>query len=166
MKNVAYNIYDVGGRRAERRKWRNCFKDTDIVVFLVDISAYDRDISAYDRCLYEDNTTNMMQEALALFDSTCNDRWFLKTSMILLFTHIHSLQRKLATSPIRNHFPDFEGDPLSFEAAKAYIMTRFVNLNQKVENTIQVHFTDMTDDTSLGKAAFAALQKCMELKEG
>lgn len=108
----------------------------------------------------------MMQEALTLFDSICNSRWFWKTSMVLLFTKVHSLQRKLAISPIRDYFPDFEGDPLSFEAAKAYILTRFVSLSHRVENAIQVHFTDMTDDTSLGKAGFAALNKVMKLKEG
>ena len=158
--NIAYNIYDVGGTRAERRKWIHCFEDTDVVIFLVDISAYDR-------CLYEDNEINMMRDALTLFDNICNDQRFLISNMVLFFIKVHSLQRKLAISPIRKYFPDFKGDTLCFEAVKSYFMTRFVSLSQRVENVVQVHFTaDLIDDTSFGKAAFAALEKCMKLKEG
>lgn len=108
----------------------------------------------------------MMQEAFVLFDSICNSRWFLKTSKVLLFTKVDSLQRKLETSAIRDYFPDFHGDTLSFEAAKAYFVMRFVSLNQRPENEIEVRFTDMADDTSLGKAAFAALETCMKLEGG
>jgi len=32
--------------------------------------------------LYEDESVNRMQEALTLFDSICNSRWFVKTSIV------------------------------------------------------------------------------------
>lgn len=158
-KGFAYNIYDVGGTRSERKKWIRCFENTDIILFLVDISAYDR-------CLYEDSTVSMMQEDFVLFDSICNSRWFLKTSIVLLFTHVDLLQRKLAISPITDYLAGFEGDTLSVEAAKAYFMVRFLDLNQSPDKEVQVGFTDMSDDTSSGKAAFAALETCVKLQGG
>jgi hypothetical protein len=39
--------------------------------------------------LYEDESVNRMQEALTLFDSICNSRWFIKTSIVSAsFPHI------------------------------------------------------------------------------
>ena len=38
-------------------------------------------ISEYDQSLYEDESVNRMQEALALFDSIANSRWFVRTSI-------------------------------------------------------------------------------------
>lgn len=39
-------------------------------------------ISEYDQKLYEDESVNRMQEALTLFDSICNSRWFVRTSIV------------------------------------------------------------------------------------
>ena len=39
-------------------------------------------LSEYDQMLYEDESVNRMQEALTLFDSICNSRWFIKTSIV------------------------------------------------------------------------------------
>lgn len=154
----AYSIYDVGGTRSERKKWERHFENADAIIFSVDISAYNL-------VLYEDNETNMMQDALELFDSICNGRWFLSTTMILFFNKVDSLQRKLATSPIDGYL-NFEGNGLSLEAVKAYIAKRFVSLDRRPKKNIQVYFTDMTDDKSLGRLAFAALERCMKLKAG
>jgi hypothetical protein len=38
--------------------------------------------------LYEDESVNRMQEALTLFDSICNSRWFIKTSIVSACSHI------------------------------------------------------------------------------
>ena len=39
-------------------------------------------LSEYDQVLYEDESTNRMHESLRLFDSICNNKWYvlLKTS--------------------------------------------------------------------------------------
>ena len=154
-----YEIYDIKDRRSERQRWTRYFVDTDVIIFVVDISAYDR-------CLYEDDACNGMQEVFSHFDFTCNSPGFFKTSMVLLFTKVDLLQRKLAISSFDKYFVDFSGDTLSLEAVKAYFATRFVSLNRQPNKIIQVCFTDMTDDESLGKSAFAALETCMRLKEG
>jgi guanine nucleotide-binding protein G(i) subunit alpha len=50
-----------------------------------------------------------MQEALTLFDSICNSRWFVKTSIILFLNKIDLFKEKLPLSPMSKYFPDFTG---------------------------------------------------------
>jgi hypothetical protein len=70
-----YRIFDVGGQRSERKKWIHCFEGVTAVLFLVSLSGFDS-------CLVEDKDANQMQEALMLFDSICNSKWFLRTAMV------------------------------------------------------------------------------------
>jgi guanine nucleotide-binding protein subunit alpha len=91
---LTYRLFDVGGQRSERKKWIHCFENVTALVFLVALSEYDQ-------MLYEDESVNRMQgekdsllrfrrdvlplfplEALTLFDSICNSRWFVKTSIV------------------------------------------------------------------------------------
>ena len=36
-----FRIVDVGGQRAERRKWIHCFDDVSAVLFCVNLAEYD-----------------------------------------------------------------------------------------------------------------------------
>lgn len=50
-----------------------------------------------------------MQEALTLFDSICNSRWFVKTSIILFLNKIDIFKEKLERHPLNESFSDFTG---------------------------------------------------------
>ena len=157
---LTYRMFDVGGQRSERKKWIHCFENVTTILFLVAISEYDQ-------LLFEDETVNRMQEALTLFDSICNSRWFVKTSIILFLNKIDRFKEKLPVSPMKNYFPDYEGklnDPphwspacqfnLSpggpdYAAACDYILNRFVSLNQHETKQIYTHFTCATDTTQI-----------------
>jgi len=95
-------MFDVGGQRSERKKWIHCFENVTAIIFLVAISAYDQ-------VLVEDETVNRMQEALTLFDSICNSKWFVKTSVILFLNKIDIFKEKLETSALSKYFPEFDG---------------------------------------------------------
>ena len=101
-------------------------------------------ISEYDQLLLEDETVNRMQEALTLFDSICNSRWFVKTSIILFLNKIDRFKEKLPISPMSNYFPDYYGGD-NYEHACEYILHRFVSLNQSDIKQIYTHFTCATD---------------------
>jgi guanine nucleotide-binding protein G(i) subunit alpha len=130
-------MFDVGGQRSERKKWIHCFENVTTILFLVAISEYDQ-------LLFEDETVNRMQEALTLFDSICNSRWFVKTSIILFLNKIDRFKEKLPVSPMKNYFPDYEGGA-DYAAACDYILNRFVSLNQHETKQIYTHFTCATD---------------------
>ncbi|KAF9098303.1 guanine nucleotide-binding protein subunit alpha [Mortierella sp. AD031] len=138
---LTYRMFDVGGQRSERRKWINCFENVTAVVFLVAISEYDQ-------VLLEDETVNRMHEALTLFDSICNSRWFTKTSIILFLNKIDRFKEKLPISPLYKYFPDFEGGD-DYEEASQYILDRFVNLSVSETKQIYAHFTCATDTSQI-----------------
>ncbi|KAI9260670.1 guanine nucleotide-binding protein subunit alpha [Phascolomyces articulosus] len=135
--DLTYRMFDVGGQRSERKKWIHCFENVTAIIFLVAISEYDQ-------VLIEDETVNRMQEALTLFDSICNSRWFVKTSIILFLNKIDIFKEKLPKHQLSESFSDFQG-PETFDAASDYILNRFVSLNQSDSKQIYTHFTCATD---------------------
>jgi hypothetical protein len=44
-----------------------------------------------------------MQEALTLFDSICNSRWFVKTSIVI---SVHRIQRMIVDTGFADPFPE------------------------------------------------------------
>jgi len=139
--DLTYKLLDVGGQRSERKKWMHCFENVTAIVFLVAISEYDQ-------VLIEDETVNRMQEALTLFDSICNSRWFVKTSIILFLNKTDLFREKLPKSPMNDYFPDYEGGD-NYDAACDYLLQRFVALNQSDVKQIYTHFTCATDTTQI-----------------
>lgn len=151
--DLTYKLFDVGGQRSERKKWIHCFENVTAIVFLVAISEYDQ-------VLVEDETINRMQESLTLFDSICNSRWFVKTSMILFLNKIDLFKQKLDKSPMGKYFPDYTGKDSflsliqktgsgDFESASEYILGRFIALNQSDKKQVYTHFTCATDTTQI-----------------
>ncbi|UZJ54984.1 hypothetical protein CBS101457_004304 [Exobasidium rhododendri] len=138
---LKYKLFDVGGQRSERKKWIHCFENVTAIIFLVAISEYDQ-------LLYEDQNVNRMQEALTLFDSICNSRWFVRTSIILFLNKIDLFRQKLVTSPMKDYFSDYNGGA-DYGAACDYVVNRFVSLNQSDSKTIYSHFTCATDTTQI-----------------
>ncbi|KAI8866872.1 guanine nucleotide-binding protein subunit alpha [Ramicandelaber brevisporus] len=135
---LTYRMLDVGGQRSERKKWIHCFENVTAILFLVAISEYDQ-------VLIEDETINRMHEALTLFDSICNSKWFIKTAVILFLNKIDIFRDKLIKSPLNRYFPDYDGAPGNYEQASEYILRRFVSLNQSDAKQIYTHFTCATD---------------------
>ena len=95
-------MFDVGGQRSERKKWIHCFENVTSVIFLAAISEYDQ-------VLIEDETVNRMTEALTLFDSICNSKWFASTSIILFLNKVDLFKEKLSKSRLSDYFPDYKG---------------------------------------------------------
>jgi guanine nucleotide-binding protein G(i) subunit alpha len=93
----------VGGQRSERRKWIHCFEDVTCLLFCVACSEYDE-------TLIEDVSVNRLRESLQLFESICNNRYFLNTSIILFLNKMDLFKEKLRIIPFRDYFPEYTGD--------------------------------------------------------
>ncbi|ORZ41282.1 guanine nucleotide binding protein, alpha subunit [Catenaria anguillulae PL171] len=142
IQELTYRMFDVGGQRSERKKWIHCFENVTAIVFLVAISEYDQ-------VLVEDETVNRMQEAMTLFDSICNSRWFVKTSIILFLNKIDLFKEKILRSPISKFFPEYNGGE-NYDAACQFFLDKFQALNQTPETKqIYAHFTCGTDTTQI-----------------
>jgi guanine nucleotide-binding protein subunit alpha len=139
---LTYRMFDVGGQRSERKKWIHCFENVTAVIFMAAISEYDQ-------VLIEDESVNRIQEALTLFDSICNSKWFVNTSMILFLNKIDLFKDKLSKSLIKDHFPEYDG-PQEYEPASQFLLGKFTELNKNPNSKqIYAHFTCATDTAQI-----------------
>jgi len=52
---------------------------------------------------------NRMIESMKLFDSICNNKWFVDTSIILFLNKKDLFEEKIARSPLNICFPEYQG---------------------------------------------------------
>jgi len=136
-----FKMIDVGGQRNERKKWIHCFENVTAVLFVVDISAYDR-------MLYEDEKVNRLEEALNLFENICNSRWFRDTSIILFLNKSDLFKEKIKKVPLTVTFPEYPGDN-TFEAGTTFLEQEFLKRNH-YKKPIYCHVTCATDTRNVG----------------
>lgn len=151
FKDLYFKIIDVGGQRSERRKWVQCFGDVTAVIFVADISGYDS-------VLFEDSTTNRMVESLQTFQGICNNRYFDDTAIILFLNKCDIFENKIETTPLSKFFPEYTGPKNDPDAAKAFLLKKFLSLYRKAQHdkTIYHHFTCATDTENV-KVIFNAV---------
>ena len=135
-------MFDVGGQRSERKKWIHCFEGVTAIIFCVALSGYDL-------LLAEDEEMNRMIESMKLFDSICNSKWFVDTSIILFLNKKDLFEEKITRSPLTICFPEYKGRN-TYEECSAYIQMKFESLNKRREQKqIYTHFTCATDTNNI-----------------
>ena len=102
FKGLHFKMFDVGGQRSERKKWIHCFEGVTSIIFCVALSGYDL-------VLAEDEEMNRMMESMKLFDSICNNKWFVETSIILFLNKKDLFEDKIRHSPLTICFPEYKG---------------------------------------------------------
>jgi guanine nucleotide-binding protein G(o) subunit alpha len=142
FKELHFRLVDVGGQRSERKKWIHCFEDVTAILFFVALSAYDMG-------LREDGVVNRMDEALRLFNSILNNKWFMETSMILFLNKKDLFLEKIKEKPLSQVFPDYQGRN-TYQDGINYLRERFVSLNQNpAKKTVYTHVTCATDTNNI-----------------
>jgi guanine nucleotide-binding protein subunit alpha len=141
INGIKFKILDAGGQRSERKKWIHCFQDITCACFVLAVSEYDQ-------MLFEDERVNRMYEAIMLFDSLVNSKWFANTPFILFLNKVDLLKDKVRKSPVRKYFPDYDGKSNDAEDALKYFEKLFLSLN-KSKRPIYVHRTCATDTESM-----------------
>ncbi|CAL2045519.1 unnamed protein product [Caenorhabditis brenneri] len=102
LKNIKLTICDCGGQRSERRKWYHFFDDNNAVLFVAAISEFDQK-------LIEDENTNRMEEAIRLFWTVFNGKFFNKSAVILFLNKIDIFREKMKSVKIKDSFPRYDG---------------------------------------------------------
>lgn len=136
-----FKVLDAGGQRSERRKWIHCFQDITAVLFVFAVSEYDQ-------MLFEDERVNRMHEAIMLFDSLCNSKWFINVPFILFLNKVDIFEQKVKMSSIKQYFPDYTGRMGDSETGLKYFEDIFLSLN-RTNKPIYVHRTCATDTQSM-----------------
>jgi len=97
-----FEITDVGGQRAERRKWFRVFQDNiNLIIFVMSLSSYDQ-------VLFEDNSTKCYDETFKVFEETSQNPIFLHTDLVVFFNKVDIFDVKIGTIPFTTCVPSFE----------------------------------------------------------
>ena len=144
IKEIVFNIYDVGGQRSERNKWIHCFDSVHGILFVASLSCYDQN-------LYEENELNAMSEALQLFNIVSNSRYFLHASLILFLNKSDLFAQKVKHKPLTVCFPEYKGEQ-NYEECSEYITMRFKNeMTKRDTKLLYTHITCATDSNNVEK---------------
>lgn len=148
IKNTLFRCIDVGGARSERRKWFPTFDEVSAVFFFVPSNGFDQ-------MLYEDGRTNRLEEGANLFQAIVNNKFFQATLFVVLFTKTDLLLEKIQHKNIRDHFPDFSGDPHNLDDVKQFLRTMFESrcLGDSSPRVLGYHFIATTNTEDV-KAVF------------
>ena len=107
-------------------------------------------VSEYDQVLEEDETTNRVRESLRLFQTILTYHWFSQTHVILFLNKKDVLKEKIAKSPLRDFFPEYNGPDQSFEEILKFFGDIFMALNpNEDERFVYVHPTCATDTENI-----------------
>jgi guanine nucleotide-binding protein G(i) subunit alpha len=154
---LRFLIYDVGGQRAERRKWLHMF---DAVMSCIYVAA----LSEYDQVLFEDRTKNRLQEALELFAETINSAWLSQATALLFLNKKDLFHKKYSIDKIPLNasglFPDAPEGTDDEEGAIKWISNEFTSRKKatKGNNRVYVHITTATDPSNI-KAVFKVVKE-------
>eukprot|EP00474_Spongospora_subterranea_P000350 CRZ00808.1 hypothetical protein [Spongospora subterranea] len=110
---------DVGGRRAERKKWLPCFHNLGAIVFLASIGDFQESLE-------EDPTANRLLESLAVFEELVNCRNCIGVPVIVVFTKIDLLPQTMRKYSLTNLFPQFADDQNPSKAI-AFLKSTFLS---------------------------------------
>jgi len=131
LDGVKFKVLDVGGQRAERKKWHIFFPDVSALIFVVALDDYDLK-------LREDEKVNRMEDSMTLFSQICNMPIFGDTSIILFLNKKDLFKEKLLRSDLTLLFPDYPGGDYKF--ACSFVERKYLeklNTNRKLYS----HFT-------------------------
>jgi len=149
VRDLIYRVFDVGGQRSERKKWIHCFEGVQCLIFIVAVSEYDQ-------TLYEDESTNRIDEASTLWDSVSNSRWFAQSSLVLFLNKTDLFREKLKVSPLAHYMPQYQGDG-DWQSASQFMLGHFTALLKNPNKRLYSHFTCATDKEQI-KFVLSALQ--------
>ena len=151
VKGTEFMFIDVGGQRAERRKWIHSFEIVTSVIFLASLSDYDLKLA-------ESKTDeNRMRESLKLFNYIANHNAFHSTLIIVFLNKRDLFEEKYQTSDFDKYFPEYkewrseEGKSKSMENCLLFIERMYTQKMKKKDGDQKVlfHMTVATNTSAV-----------------
>lgn len=150
------HIYDVGGRRSERRKWLAHFQDIDAAIFVASLTGYCQivppenvngiSVGRADFVPFERPTafSNQMVESLMLFDTITKLDGFKTVPIVLLLNKYDLLEHYMRRHPILRHYPESpeNSDPLT---ACRFFATKFSALDRRSHGSLTILATSAVE---------------------
>lgn len=115
---LTINLIDVGTQRGERRRLMRQFEGVDVVLYVVDLSDYDRDMPELD--------SSLIEHEIMCFDGVINHRRFAQSIVVLFLSGMSKFREKLEDDPLVNYFPKYTGGT-DVDKAGEYVLQLFNN---------------------------------------
>eukprot|EP01080_Neovahlkampfia_damariscottae_P002973 gene2973-4983_t len=134
MKTI--DLYDTGGERNERKKWKNLFPHTNLVIYVISLSNFDENVN--------DSSVNAMDDSLEVFETIINSQELQKVSFLILFNKKNVLEKKLKSNDyFYEKFPEFK-DKNEVDQIEEFIIKKFKSKiqNEKSPEVLSGNFFD------------------------
>lgn len=138
------HVIDVGGQRAERKKWIHYFDNVNAVLFVASLSEYDL-------TCYEDSSTNRLEESLKLFDEISNSRYFNNIPIILILNKSDIFKEKLKKKNLGDYIKSYEGGD-DVEQALKHIQELFIEKVFESNDRVTTHVISALDTDTVSVA--------------
>lgn len=135
--DMQFKMIDVGGQRAERRKWIHCFQSAITAI------VYCSSLNEYDQMLREANE-NRLSESLDLFAEITTSPYFKAVPIILLLTKLDLFTEKITRVDLKvcPKFTNYTAG-CDFDKALEAIKSKFMFSAQN--RTVYIHPTVAVD---------------------
>merc|ERR1719265_1728154 len=97
----------------------------------------------------EDPNKNALVDALETFEEVINNEYFLGTNIILFMNKYDVFVKKLKKSNLKDHFPEFKGEPNDPAAASDFVRDLFEARNKNKKRYIYPNQTTATDQGNM-----------------
>ncbi|KAM0421303.1 hypothetical protein ACHAPT_010832 [Fusarium lateritium] len=141
MTDYSLAITDVLMRGCRISRWMHLFDDCACILFVADIARYCVPIE-------EDETYNVLQSTLLIFESIVTAERFLKKPIHLVLSNTTAFEAKLSVHPLADFFPEYTGNDV--EEATQFLVKKFLELVKKHEH-VTVSTSDITALTGIGR---------------
>ncbi|KAL8723569.1 MAG: hypothetical protein Q9181_007262 [Wetmoreana brouardii] len=139
-----FEVFDVSGTRAGRKKWVHCLEGVEYVIFVADLNGYCQRLA-------EDPDANQMLDALEVFEKTVAQPVTAEVPVFLFLNKADLFEKTIASKPISDYFADYAGGANYYQASQ-YFAERFACLDKRSPGKLHCYMTDSLDTASFQKA--------------
>ncbi|PAV61848.1 hypothetical protein WR25_22779 [Diploscapter pachys] len=100
--NRAFQLFDIGGQKIDRRKWATMYDGIDAIFFCLAISEYNQ-------TMYEDPNMNRLIDSLSLLQKISDEPKFKETPIFLFLNEVDVFKEKLNIFPLENYCLNYSG---------------------------------------------------------
>lgn len=152
LNGISFHLTDVGGQRNERKKWMHLFNGITGVIFVSSLSEYDQK-------LFEDRSTNRLDESIRLWHKTVREKPFRRTAAVLFLNKFDLFQKKFYDQKIPIEYkggrspptPDQEEDRNCAKAIKWYQELYLEHCPADRKESVFIHITTALDKRNMKK---------------
>eukprot|EP00127_Corallochytrium_limacisporum_P002878 Clim_evm57s142 gene=Clim_evmTU57s142 len=137
INQMHFEIIDVAGQKASRRKWIHYFDHVNAIIFFAAVNCYAQTMT-------EEPHENRMVDTLNLFEEVLKSKSLQGIPVILFLNKQDLLKRTLKRYPLKECFPGYTGGTDKDQASE-FILGQFQKRTPNKETSIYHHMTTATD---------------------